>query len=798
MDDFKFADAREITAECLQQCIYEGLQYEVTFHNIVTARKYYAAARSMMEQKYGKGHRLCGYISQYDYSEELQKGNHREAMLKLADAGNLLYDFGKADIIDDITEWIFENREERLREVVAKTWMVYHNFDVAFSMEQMVFQLVIGSNNVESTLNRLLFDPVGLPHCFRYLIADMNQSLGSEELQNMLPILGEMLEIEQKASAAKTDRERAEVVMRMHSCMKKLQAAAEAGGGFSAFLAAMMNQIDFISVLGLYNIKDYKDGDQIWEEMSLQADDAEDIADRIRIMEIECIQAMRNGKYGEANDLFGQILEEEENMAIQAFSLKRETEKLEYLEAVGSILKGILNISLAIAGTEASYELLLRRRTLTMDYACNRLNGSEGMKIASEYMRLEKEKRSGKDVTIQQEQVREWFNEAAGDIFSCRAEDVRSRLTERQALLEFTVIEDEAAQEHYFVFVVLKDRILSVTFEKCSEIDPYFERVFQFMERYSANRFSTLNLRQLWEYRQIYEKLLMPLGEVLPAAVRELLIVPEGKMGKIPFEVLPSFQWYDEYMGDEYEIIYLNTGRELLIDTVPSSERGSLVIGAPDFSPDQNYSELPAAKYEAERIAALLGTAPYVGKRATKDVLKKPAQIIHISTHSYRLKEGDEEGIKDPMKRTGLVFAGGELLSARQIGGLDLHQTDLAVLSVCNDGNGEVIYKEPGMGLRRAFMNAGVRHLIMNLWKADDSAGSLFMECFYHSYIIEKRSLPYSLKRARIYLRERTAEEIKAGPYCSEYMKAVLSEYEDSDKPYRHPYYWSGYVQIGL
>ena len=71
------------------------------------------------------------------------------------------------------------------------------------------------------------------------------------------------------------------------------------------------------------------------------------------------------------------------------------------------------------------------------------------------------------------------------------------------------------------------------------------------------------------------------------------------------------------------------------------------------------------------------------------------------------------------------------------------------------------------------------------------------MVCFYHYYVEEKKSILYALNQARLYLRESTVEMIRKGPYASEVIKEALSECNNEDKPYSHPYYWAGYILIG-
>jgi CHAT domain-containing protein len=161
----------------------------------------------------------------------------------------------------------------------------------------------------------------------------------------------------------------------------------------------------------------------------------------------------------------------------------------------------------------------------------------------------------------------------------------------------------------------------------------------------------------------------------------------------------------------------------------------------------------------------------YSGAEATETRLRTihSPRILHFSTHGFFLPETmggparfsflgfmtDSKGLqqqvtlKNPMYRSGVALAGAQvtldawkrgetpptdsdgILTAEEVGNLDLHGTWLVVLAACDTGIGTPRSGEGVMGLRRGFVQAGAQNLLMTLWPVFDVPSGKLMLDFY-------------------------------------------------------------------
>jgi CHAT domain-containing protein len=115
---------------------------------------------------------------------------------------------------------------------------------------------------------------------------------------------------------------------------------------------------------------------------------------------------------------------------------------------------------------------------------------------------------------------------------------------------------------------------------------------------------------------------------------------------------------------------------------------------------------------------------------------------------------------ENPLRRTGLILAGGNLawkgmelpygvedgiLAAFEVANMDLRKTKLVILSACDSSLGDIKAGEGVFGLQRAFRLAGVKTIIMSLWNVPDETTADLMSRFFQYWTgSEERSVAFN------------------------------------------------------
>jgi hypothetical protein len=212
------------------------------------------------------------------------------------------------------------------------------------------------------------------------------------------------------------------------------------------------------------------------------------------------------------------------------------------------------------------------------------------------------------------------------------------------------------------------------------------------------------------------------------------------------------------------------------------------------------------------------GAVLHVGSNASEPELHQihSPKALHLATHGFVLPEMDtpkaaEQDVRlnemlgfkparpNPMLRCGLALAGAQrtletwgksgaipsdndgVLTAAEIGGLDLRGTRLVVLSACDTGTGEARAGEGVLGLRRGFVQAGAENLLLTLWPIDDAKTVGLIYDFYTEGA-KKESFAFALARVQRRWLQRLSREYGvaeacrlAGPYILSFQGKLCS-----------------------
>ncbi|WP_297516457.1 CHAT domain-containing protein [Flavobacterium sp.] len=228
---------------------------------------------------------------------------------------------------------------------------------------------------------------------------------------------------------------------------------------------------------------------------------------------------------------------------------------------------------------------------------------------------------------------------------------------------------------------------------------------------------------------------------------------------------------------------FINTAKRSGIEALPGTLKEVDGINSNANKSGFNSKIYKESEATEESIKALDGkTTPFVLHLATHGFFfPDPVQEISKDIVSSGGKSKILKALEDPMMRSGLLLAGAKnywgksnpnntiedgILTANEISNLDLSACQLVVLSACETGLGDVKGSEGVFGLQRAFKMAGVKNIIMSLWKVPDTQTAELFDIFY--------------------------SECFAGKTIHEAFRSAQSQM----KAKYSPYYWAGFVLL--
>lgn len=351
--------------------------------------------------------------------------------------------------------------------------------------------------------------------------------------------------------------------------------------------------------------------------------------------------------------------------------------------------------------------------------------------------------------------------------------ELQELLSPDAAMLSYFIDDSKPASETRLYLFLITDKKLSLTPHR---LDKNFNKLLTgFRNAIYYNDPATLQKVGL-----TLGKLLLP---NIPAACKELIIFPTGRLGVIPFEALLTKKTksnYDlPYLIRKYAVRYeFSASLALQKKYAPALDKSSILLCAPiTFDPKDNLSDLPGTAAEVNSIARLFDSNNSSQKILTNEAANEASvksgelknyKLLHFATH------GMVDEVHPELSRIYLQQSGenedGYLYSG-EIYNLQLNAS-LVTLSACQTGLGKISKGEGVIGLSRALVYAGAKNIIVSYWSVADQSTAELMTNFYRELLLPKATLSSSLQKVKLDMLQNST--------------------------YSAPYYWAPFVLIGF
>jgi len=289
---------------------------------------------------------------------------------------------------------------------------------------------------------------------------------------------------------------------------------------------------------------------------------------------------------------------------------------------------------------------------------------------------------------------------------------------------------------------------------------------------YEVNTVSDFNRQSYF----LYQTLVSPFKALIKGS-EKIIIVPDGLIGQVPFEVFTtSLLTQDinfrnlEYLIKSYIVSYSFSSSYLLSQKTNKISSPKLLAfaftGNSDLRSGESFSnandQIAGSAQELESLNEKFPDGQFLyGEDVTESKFKIAApdfDIIHLAVHG--------RGNTDLNYSASLFFRDkntgedGEL-HWYELFGMRL-KARLAVISSCESGIGRTYRGEGMLSMASAFAYAGCPNIVMGLWKVDDRTSSELMNFFYEDLLKHNpvdQSLAFSKRQ---YLEN--ADELSAHP----------------------------------
>ncbi|WPP52316.1 CHAT domain-containing protein [Catalinimonas niigatensis] len=363
-------------------------------------------------------------------------------------------------------------------------------------------------------------------------------------------------------------------------------------------------------------------------------------------------------------------------------------------------------------------------------------------------------------------------------------------LEEADALVEYFI-----GQDSLYSFLLTRDHFLI----KTQPLDSFFYQAISDVQAQLYDYQMGEAYTQSEQAYTLYQKLVAPFEKEISDKER-LIIVPDGQLNYIPFEMLNDDPASNHYLIFNHAFSYAYSA-SLLEEAISNrkAEESNQVLAMAPFAGDEEgnirsngFSLLFGSKAEVENI----GGSIYLENQATKRLfleLVSSYGIIHLATHA-------SIDNNDPLQSFIAFYpnqdesASGYRLYTQELYNLRLDSVKLVVLSACETGNGQLVRGEGIISLARAFAYAGCPNIITTLWKAQDRATATIASSI-HQYLRQGHTKAQALRMAKIdYLESKEVHHLTKTPYYW----ANFIFIGDTVPIYKPSYAWFWWGLIGL
>jgi len=348
--------------------------------------------------------------------------------------------------------------------------------------------------------------------------------------------------------------------------------------------------------------------------------------------------------------------------------------------------------------------------------------------------------------------------------------EIQNILPKETAVVSYFIAEDVQKGSRLYTFILTKSK-----FKITSK--PLPEKFDRLVKGFNNSLFYS-EPTVFFEAGNILSQLLDP---KVGNAITDIVIIPSGRLGTLPFEALPRGKQSElenfgkDFWVHRYSIVYEFSTTLLAQKTNKKNDSQAIFLCAPiQFPNNKDLNDLPGTEAEVNFIADLFQKNALLKKsnEATETNVKlsalKDYRYIHFATHGIVDEQSPELSrifLRESEKDDGDLFSG-------EIYNLTLN-ADMVALSACQTGLGKVSKGEGVIGLSRALVYAGARNIMVSYWSVSDESTSQMMTGFYKS-VLQTNAPSY----------RKSLQQVK--------IKMI------AEKKYGVPFYWAPFVLIGF